>query len=217
MKFLIGIGDITMLKTKIATSLLATALLAGTAIAQTNPTTPAPSTTAPSTSAPSSSPAMGASSGSVQFITNDQTGQWRGSKLMGVDIYGPNDEKVGDVSDVLIDQQGNIKGVVIGVGGFLGLGEKDVAVPFTAIQWSETPRKASATTASNAGSSASGSAGTAGSAGMNTASNTAAAPSSTDTTGTVARSGDTARTYPDHGMISMTKDQLKNAPAYSLK
>ena len=37
----------------------------------------------------------------LQFITNDQAGQWRGSKLMGVDIYGPNDEKVGDVSDVL--------------------------------------------------------------------------------------------------------------------
>jgi sporulation protein YlmC with PRC-barrel domain len=158
---------------------------------------------------------MGTSAGSVQFITNDQAGQWRGSKLMGVDIYGPNDEKVGDVSDVLVDHQGNVKGVVIGVGGFLGMGEKDVAVPFNAIQWSETPRKA--TTASTAGSSASGSAGTAGSAGMNTASNTAAAPASTDTTGTVARSGDNARTYPDHGMISMTKDQLKGAPAYYLK
>ncbi|GGH05855.1 photosystem reaction center subunit H [Alsobacter metallidurans] len=198
-----------MLKAKLATSLIATVLLAGTAIAQTNPSTPAPATTAPSAT---SSPSMGASSGSVQFITNDQAGQWRGSKLMGVDIYGPNDEKVGDVSDVLLDHQGNIKGVVIGVGGFLGMGEKDVAVPFNAIQWSETPRKA--TTASNAGSTASGS------AGMNTASTTAAAPAapaSTDTTGTVARSGDNARTYPDHGMISMTKDQLKSAPAYNLK
>jgi sporulation protein YlmC with PRC-barrel domain len=207
-----------MLKTKIAASVIATALLAGTAMAQTNPST--------SSSPAPSSAASGA--GSVQFISNEQGSQWRASKLMGVDIYGPNDEKVGDVNEIILDHQGSIKGVVIGVGGFLGMGEKDVAVPFSAIQWSDTPRNA--TVAS--GSSASGSAAS-GSAGMNTANNTAAnttaaAPGSTaagagataprtDTTGTVARSGSNDRSYPDHGKISMTKDQLKAAPAFNLR
>ncbi|PSC04016.1 photosystem reaction center subunit H [Alsobacter soli] len=191
-----------MLKTKLATSLLATALLAGTAVAQTNNNATNPSTSGQSMSSSSTT----AGSGNVQFITNEQAGEWRGSKLVGVDIYGQNDEKVGDVKDILLDQQGNAKAVVIGVGGFLGMGEKNVAVPFNAIQWSETPRKA--TTASNT----SGSAGT-----MNTANNTAAHPS-TETTGTVAASNNAKdRSYPDHGMISMTKDQLKSAPDFKLK
>ncbi|MBE7245965.1 MAG: PRC-barrel domain-containing protein, partial [Actinomycetospora chiangmaiensis] len=45
---------------------------------------------------------------------------WRGSKLVGVAIYGPGDKKVGDINDVLMNHDGKATYVVIGVGGFLG-------------------------------------------------------------------------------------------------
>ncbi|MEO1987174.1 MAG: PRC-barrel domain-containing protein [Martelella sp.] len=56
-----------------------------------------------------------------------------GSDLIGATVYtGANDDEqtLGDVSDVLVGPDGNIEGIIIGVGGFLGIGEKDVAIPF---------------------------------------------------------------------------------------
>jgi sporulation protein YlmC with PRC-barrel domain len=52
-------------------------------------------------------------------------------------VYDTHDNKIGDVSDVLLDQSGNVSAVMLGVGGFLGIGEKDVAVPFKAIKVTE--------------------------------------------------------------------------------
>ena len=49
-------------------------------------------------------------------------------------VYDPKQNKIGDVDDVLVDKSGKITGLVIGVGGFLGAGEKDVIVPFTAVK-----------------------------------------------------------------------------------
>jgi hypothetical protein len=46
---------------------------------------------------------------------------------------GANDQNIGEINDVLFDSGGMVKGVVVGVGGFLGIGEKDVAVPFRAL------------------------------------------------------------------------------------
>lgn len=48
-------------------------------------------------------------------------------------VYNPSDETIGEVRDVLIDEDGEITALIIGVGGFLGLGEKNVAVPFDAV------------------------------------------------------------------------------------
>ena len=50
------------------------------------------------------------------------------------DVYDPSDTKIGSVSDVLVSPNGQIDAVIIGVGGFLGAGEKDVAVNFNAIK-----------------------------------------------------------------------------------
>ena len=58
-----------------------------------------------------------------------------GSKLMGVDVYGADNQKIGDIDEILVDRQGKIHGLVVGVGGFLGIGEKDVAIPFEQVQW----------------------------------------------------------------------------------
>ncbi|MBR1221516.1 PRC-barrel domain-containing protein [Bradyrhizobium sp. U87765 SZCCT0131] len=49
-------------------------------------------------------------------------------------VYDPQENKIGDIDDVLVDKSGKINGLVIGVGGFLGAGEKDVIVPFSAVK-----------------------------------------------------------------------------------
>jgi sporulation protein YlmC with PRC-barrel domain len=49
-------------------------------------------------------------------------------------VYDAKNNKIGDVNDVLTSKDGKIETLIIGVGGFLGVGEKDVAVPFTAVK-----------------------------------------------------------------------------------
>jgi sporulation protein YlmC with PRC-barrel domain len=52
-------------------------------------------------------------------------------------VYDTHDNKIGDINDVLLDKSGQVSAVILGVGGLLGIGEKDVAVPFNAIQVTE--------------------------------------------------------------------------------
>jgi sporulation protein YlmC with PRC-barrel domain len=56
-------------------------------------------------------------------------------------VYDPSDAKIGDVDDLLIDKEGRVTAMIIGVGGFLGMGEKDVAVPFGSVRASEKNNK----------------------------------------------------------------------------
>jgi sporulation protein YlmC with PRC-barrel domain len=49
-------------------------------------------------------------------------------------VYDPSHNKIGEIMDVLVDREGKATAFIIGVGGFLGMGEKDVAVPFNAVQ-----------------------------------------------------------------------------------
>ncbi len=67
------------------------------------------------------------------FISQQPVGEWRASLFSGQDVTYAAGEKAGDVSDLLFDKSGRITGVVIGVGGFLGLGEKHIAIPFDAL------------------------------------------------------------------------------------
>jgi sporulation protein YlmC with PRC-barrel domain len=50
------------------------------------------------------------------------------------DVYDNSQNTVGKIDDVLIDKAGKITTLMVGVGGFLGMGEKDVALPFTAVK-----------------------------------------------------------------------------------
>jgi putative membrane protein len=139
---------------------------------------------------------------SEKFLTQEQPGQWRVTKLTGVTIYNDKNERIGDINEVLVDRDGKAQAVVIGVGGFLGLGEHDVAVPFNALQWSMTGRTGP------------------------TGAATAPAPASPPTGNTVAPAGNTVanrpaaatdanRSYPDHAVLpNATKDQLQNAPQF---
>ncbi|SFK85793.1 PRC-barrel domain-containing protein [Methylocapsa palsarum] len=56
-------------------------------------------------------------------------------------IYDPDEKKVGKVEDLLLDRSGKVEAVIISVGGFLGVGEKEVAVPFQAIKSTEKEGK----------------------------------------------------------------------------
>lgn len=68
-------------------------------------------------------------------------GEWRASKLVGVNVYNEQNEKVGDISELIVDSDGRVNGAVIGVGGFLGMGEHDVLVPMNKLKFANKAGK----------------------------------------------------------------------------
>jgi len=70
----------------------------------------------------------------AKFIAAQGTDQWVFSKFKGTDVLGPDNAHIGNVSDMLFDKNGKILGLVVGVGGFLGIGEKSVAIDMSAFQ-----------------------------------------------------------------------------------
>ena len=72
----------------------------------------------------------------TQFITEQKEGQWLARVFLGADVHNGAGQRVGDIHDILFDAAGHVTTVVLGVGGFLGLGEKMVAVPFGALAYS---------------------------------------------------------------------------------
>src|SRR4051812_34335396 len=188
-----------MISKQFAVALLATTLMTGAAYAQNTNTNNNANTSASSSSS---------NSGSMH-----QPGQWRASKLSGVNVYNDNNEKIGDISDVILDKSGKAENVIIGVGGFLGMGEHLVAVPFDKIKWANEPVRTSSTTSAPGG----GQANNTNAPATNVDSNArTASDGSTRTTGTGTSSTSTSSSssnrdnwYPDHAVYNATKDQLK--------
>jgi len=166
--------------------IVGSALLATAAFAQSpNATT---STTAPAPAPPTAS---------------DTTfnGNWRTSKLVGLSVYNEANESLGSINDLLTDKEGNIKAVVIGVGGFLGVGERLIAVPYDKIKFSNEPVKMN--TASSGSTGAGGSTSSGMTTGAATSGGAAAAPAKPNPW------------YPDHAVMSgASKDQLKAMPEF---
>jgi len=166
-----------MLTKHITAGVAASALLVSVAFAQN-----------PSTTTNNTPPPAAKSSSSYQ-------GDWRSSKLVGLNVYNNNNENIGSINDILVDKSGSIKAVVIGVGGFLGVGEHLVAMPFDQVKFVDEP--VAYTGASN-------NSGTSGNR-----------PSTTTTGSTSTSSSNTSSTstknpwYPDHAVVNSTKDQLK--------
>jgi hypothetical protein len=103
----------------------ALALLAAVpAYAQTTTTAPK-SEMAPQAAGPTSIPA-------AKFYS--ERGDWRASNLMGLKVTNVANETVGDINEILFDNDGKIAAIVIGVGGFLGMGERHAAVEFSSVQ-----------------------------------------------------------------------------------
>jgi hypothetical protein len=124
-------------------ALLATvaALAVAPALAQQS-TTPAPSQPAPQAQpdkppmpnqAQSAKPAAG-----ERFVSAQSSDEWMGSDVIGMRVRGTGDENIGSISDLLIDKEGKVKAAVIGVGGFLGIGQKNVAVSFDSLKLQRT-------------------------------------------------------------------------------
>ena len=128
------------------------------------------------------------------FVKEQAMNQWRASKLVGVKVVGSDQKKIGSIEDVLVDHDGNAQTVVISVGGFLGIGAKDVAVPFKTMQW-RTEGRAVAVNPPNP------------SPGVSQTSTPAMVK--TDPAATEASQG-----YPDMAMLDMTKQQLQGAPDF---
>ena len=84
-----------------------------------------------------------ATSSTTAAHTQEQSaaGLWRASKLHGIDVYNQQNQKIGDIDDVLMDKDGKAKRAVLGVGGFLGMGEHNVAVNFSELKFSDRPVK----------------------------------------------------------------------------
>lgn len=123
-------------------------------------------------------------------------GTWRSSKMVGLSVYNDSNEKLGSISDLLLDKNGNIQAAVIGVGGFLGVGERLVAVPFEKLRFVDTSVQSTSASGSGTG------------AGTTTGSSTSA-PATTNTMNT-----DKSSWYPDHAVFSATKQQLESMPEF---
>jgi sporulation protein YlmC with PRC-barrel domain len=67
---------------------------------------------------------------SPRFLTKQASDDWLASNLIGQPVVNADDEAIGDINDLVTDKDGKVVAVLIGAGGFLGLGEKDVAVNF---------------------------------------------------------------------------------------
>ena len=157
---------------------IAAALLASTAMAQTPPT----ATTKPEVSSAD--------------VTQSYKGQWRAYKMIGLDVYNQNNEKLGDISELLTDPTGTIQTAILGVGGFLGVGERMVAVSFDQLKFVNQPIEAKMASGSQ----------------TSTASTTQATTGAATTARPVRSASE--QWYPDHAVVNLTADQLKAMPQF---
>jgi sporulation protein YlmC with PRC-barrel domain len=147
-----------------AIALVTAALITTAASAQTSQTSPNTTTTATS-----------------------HRDEWRASKVIGINVYNDANEKIGDINELLLDRSGKIANVIIGVGGFLGVGEHNVAIAYDKIKWVDHPVTSAATT-----------------------STTKTTTTKTTTgTATTTPASSTNNWYPDHAVVNATKEQLK--------
>jgi sporulation protein YlmC with PRC-barrel domain len=79
-------------------------------------------------------PSASAANPPEQTLTSLPSGALPISDYYNQSVYDPQDNKIGDIKDLLADKDGKIDAAIVGVGGFLGAGEKNVAVPFNALK-----------------------------------------------------------------------------------
>jgi sporulation protein YlmC with PRC-barrel domain len=64
------------------------------------------------------------------------SGDVSAKELLSKNVVNAANESIGDINDILIDREGKVVAVIVGVGGFLGMGEKDVALPYDQLTFS---------------------------------------------------------------------------------
>jgi sporulation protein YlmC with PRC-barrel domain len=191
-----------MLKTLAYATLFGTALVGSSALGADNPAVSQPGQASTQDAQPDRNQTAATNPqtpSDVSFVTTQEKTQWRAPKLLGVGVYGPDDKQIGKIDDLLIDHNGAVQTIVIGVGGFLGFGKKDVAVPFAAVQWRTEARKVPATDQPPANPVAS----------TNGAGSQQPPMKETDPAATEASQG-----YPDKAILNTTLAQLRAAPDF---
>jgi sporulation protein YlmC with PRC-barrel domain len=174
-------GGFSMRSKLLLSGLLASVMIVP-ALAQSNPPASSPAPAKPAATAP------------APAATATHSDMWRASKLIGVNVYNDQNEKLGDISEILLDKSGKVDGVVIGVGGFLGMGQHDIKVEMSKLKFVDEPVRSSSTTSTTT-----------------TGAGTTTRPAGTTTT--TASSG--KQWYPDHAILSgATKEQLKAMPQF---
>lgn len=173
------------MKKLVAAALLSAAVIGGPAYAQ--------------TAQPADRPAASTVDSSAKMMLK---GNWRASKLMGLDVYNEANEKLGDINELILDKNGKVNAVVIGVGGFLGMGEHDIAVSMDKLKFVEEPVRTSSTSST---------APTSDPARRDTTTGAATTATTTTTTAGTATANDW---MPDHAVMSGTKEQLKAMPQF---
>lgn len=104
----------------------ALALSSAIALAQTAPANdPARSTVAVEPTMPAENQAAAMTKAGSDLAT---------SQLVGATVYNTANEKIGEIDDIIIAQSGSVSAVVVGVGGFLGVGEKKIAMPYASLK-----------------------------------------------------------------------------------
>ena len=117
------------MKATVGGATLALVLLSAAALAQTGPSErPAAD---PSTGAPSSRASTAAA---LQFVPIQKAGERLASELRGTAVKNRADETIGSVSDLVLSSDGKVTAILVGVGGFLGIGSSDVGIPFDAVR-----------------------------------------------------------------------------------
>ncbi|WP_170151498.1 PRC-barrel domain-containing protein [Microvirga subterranea] len=153
-------------------------------------------------------------------MTQIQPNQIMASKLIGTKVVSANNESIGDINDVIVDRNGQAVAAVVGVGGFLGIGEKDVAIPFNSLEFASreqvnamnnnSSNNSSGSNVSTTGSTATGTTGSTASGGaMSGNTNTAG---STTASGV---SGSSNTNEPERVVLRMTKAELQAAPTFN--
>jgi hypothetical protein len=103
---------------------VASSLLLGASPLAFSQTTPAP--TPPPATTPSGQP----------MWYSHQADEMRTSKLLGTKVVNTANETIGDINEIVLGKDGKVAAVIIGVGGFLGVGEREVAVSFESVRMS---------------------------------------------------------------------------------
>lgn len=117
---------------KVLIAAAAVPALATVAYAQTTPAPTTPSTT-PSATAPAPTATTNDTASAPQWYSHQQ-GEWRASKLVGSKVKNNAGDTIGDINEIILTSDGSAAAAVIGVGGFLGMGEHQVAVQFKSLK-----------------------------------------------------------------------------------
>jgi hypothetical protein len=131
----------------------------------------------------------------VSPATVQEVGTWRTSKLIGLNVYS-NEDKIGDINELISDSSGRVDAVVIGVGGFLGMGERNVVLAWKQLKFVMEPRSANAASKSTTPTSTTG---------------TGTPPVATSPTAPT-MAGNVDR--PDHAVVNISKEQLAALPVF---